>query len=190
MTRYKILVKGYAKKTPDGWRASSTATLVQQGEINIVVDPGINREALLKALEENNLKTEDIDWVLATHYHPDHIFLDSVFPRAKLLDDGSIYDGDKIYRHGGKIPGTNLEILKTPGHAYEHCALIVPTKTEGKIGIAGDVFWWTEDEEQVLDVNHDDPFVMDREALIASRKKLLNLCDVIIPGHGNPMKVM
>jgi glyoxylase-like metal-dependent hydrolase (beta-lactamase superfamily II) len=34
-----------------------------------------------------------------------------------------------------------------------------------------------------------DPFVKDEEALLASRKKILKIADIIIPGHGKPFKV-
>ena len=52
----KVLIKGYAKKTKDGWLASSTTALIEDSGKKIIVDPGINKELLLKKLQEEKLK--------------------------------------------------------------------------------------------------------------------------------------
>ena len=72
----------------------------------------------------------------------------------------------------------------------EHCSLIVNTE-KGIYAVAGDVFWWLENEKQEVDINKldGDPERMDMKKLIASRKKLLELADYIIPGHGDIYKV-
>jgi len=41
MAKVKVLIEGYAKKTKDGWLASSTATLIKDDDKNIIVDPGV-----------------------------------------------------------------------------------------------------------------------------------------------------
>jgi len=38
-------------------------------------------------------------------------------------------------------------------------------------------------------MNRKDPFVKDKVALMNSRKKLLEIADYIIPGHGKMFKV-
>lgn len=192
MAKVKVLIEGYAKKIESGWLASSTTTLVQEKGLNIIIDPGINRKLLLEKFLEEGLKTEDIDYVLMTHSHPDHNYLSAIFGNAKALDDGLIYDNDKETEHNGKVPGTDLEILLTPGHEKFHASLVVPTE-RGIIVVAGDVFWWGDDEEQKTDrgslMKHEDPFVKDEEALMNSRRKLLEIADYIIPGHGKIFKV-
>lgn len=192
MAKVKVLIGGYAKKTKDGWVASSTAVLVQERGLNIIVDPGINRKLLLGKLSSEGLKLEDIDFVLMTHFHPDHNYLSGIFSKAKALDEELVYDEDKEYEHGGKVPGTNLKIIPTPGHEKFHASLIVPTK-KGIIVVAGDVFWWADEEKQntsSLDVllKHKDPYVKDKKALEKSRKKILKIADWIIPGHGKMFK--
>lgn len=192
MAKVKVLIEGYAKKIEGGWLASSTTTLVQEKGLNIIIDPGINRKLLLEKFLEEGLKTEDIDYVLMTHSHPDHNYLSAIFENAKALDDGLIYDNDKETEHNGKVPGTDLEILLTPGHEKFHASLVVPTE-KGIVVVAGDVFWWGDDEEQKTDrgslMKHEDPFVKDEEALMNSRRKLLEIADYIIPGHGKIFKV-
>lgn len=183
MAEVKVLIEGYARETKTGWGASSTVTLIRDSGKNIIVDPGINRKLLLKRLKEEKLSPKDIDIVFLTHYHPDHALLAGIFENALVADGDTIYEEDKETSYENVIPGTNLTAIKTPGHAYEHFSLLAETK-EGKIIIAGDVFWWTEDQEQKIDINQDDPFTKDRAALVKSRKELLKIADLIIPGHG------
>ena len=67
------------------------------------------------------------------------------------------------------------------------------TEDKGKIAIVGDVFWWEDDEEHKTDfeslMNHKDPYVKNEEQLKQSRKRVLELADYIIPGHGEMFKV-
>lgn len=192
MAKVKVLIEGYAKKTKTGWIASSTTTLVQEKGLNIIVDPGKNRKLLLEKLSQEGLKPEDIDYVLMTHFHPDHNYLLAIFSEAKALDDELIYDSDGEYEHGGKVPGTGLRIMQTPGHEKFHGSLVVPTE-KGAIVIAGDVFWWADEEKQDIPsvealMKHKDPFVKDEKALGKSRRKVLKIADWIIPGHGKMFK--
>ncbi len=196
MASFKILIEGYAKKLEDGWKASSTTVLIKDSGKNILADPGINKPLLLERLKEEGLTPEDIDIVFLTHYHPDHIFLAALFDKALALDGDIIYEKDILREFKDKIPGTNVEVVLTPGHAHEHASLVFET-SQGKVAVAGDVFWWTDEEEQKTDeiqelIKKPDPFVKDIKALQESRKILLREADFIIPGHGkmfkNPLK--
>jgi len=61
------------------------------------------------------------------------------------------------------------------------------------VAIVSDVFWWSDEEEQKTDkeslMNHEDPYVKNKEELMKSRKKVLEIADYIIPGHGKMFKV-
>lgn len=192
MNTVKILVEGNAKENQNNWVASSTVTLIKADGKNIIVDPGCNREKLLKSLKNNNLKTGDIDFVFITHNHTDHILLAGVFENAKIIDNSEIYDDDKITEHKNIIPGTNLKIIQTPGHDQFHCSLVVDT-SDGIYIIAGDVFWWMNEKRQKLECNdlvhHPDPYAKDLKVLQNSRKKILKLANFVIPGHGKLFKV-
>lgn len=193
MAEVKILIEGYAKKIENGWLANSTVALIKSNDKNIIVDPGCNRSKLIEALSKNDLKTSDIDFVLLTHTHTDHALLAGIFENAKVLNDTEVYDNDNQIEHNGKIPGTDLEIIPTPGHDQFHCSLIVNDNKLGKVVVAGDLFWWRDDEEQETNnknlLNHEDPYVKDKTLLKNSRKKVLVLADYIIPGHGKMWKV-
>lgn len=196
MSKVKVLIEGYAKKTKEGWLASSSTTLIEDSGRKVIVDPGINRELLLEKLRAEGLTPNDIDIVFMTHYHPDHMFLTSMFEKAVVVDGDTVYKKDDETGYEGKVSGTNLEVVLTPGHAHEHAVLVANTD-KGKIVVAADVFWWNDQEKQQTDdvetlINKEDPFTKDWEALKASRRKVLELADWIIPGHGkmfrNPKK--
>lgn len=190
MSEIKVLIEGYARQTQEGWVANSTVVLIKSNNRNIIVDPGFDREKLLNALEKESLKISDIDYVFLTHGHIDHSLLAGIFKNAKIIDELYIYQKDAIIKHNGIIPDTDLKVIRTPGHKEEHCSLIVKTD-EGVYAMAGDVFWWMEGEKQELDINKPDgdPEHMDLEKLIASRKKILEIADYIIPGHGKMFRV-
>ena len=194
MAEVKILIEGYSRTEGDAEAASCTTTLIKENNLNIIVDPGMNRKLLLSALKKENLSVKDINYVILTHTHIDHCLLAGIFENAIILDDISSYTFDgKIRGHDGKVPGTDIEIIKTPGHDQFHCSIVVDTKDLGKVVIAADVIWWQDDEEQKTDresiMNHIDPYMKNEKQLIESRNKILEIADYIIPGHGKMFKV-
>lgn len=190
MNTIYVLIEGYAKVTETGWIASGTSTLVitALGE-HILVDPGANREKLLQKLKEKGLQVDDIEYIFLTHLHLDHSLLMGIFPKATIINFEALTFGEKGTLVGETIPNTNIKILKTPGHEYAGASLLVPTK-DGVVGIVGDIFWWEEGEEQNINENKPDDFATDMNTLIQSRKKVLQLVDWIIPGHGKMIKVI
>lgn len=184
MNEVKVLIEGYAKQIENGWIASSTVTLIQADGKNIIVDPGCNRQKLLQELEKSNLKTTDIDFVVLTHSHTDHSLLCGIFENAKVLNSYEIYTNDEQIEHQGKIQNTPLQIIETPGHSEDGISLIVKAD-DGTYAIVGDVFWWMDNEKQKVDIERpDQAHKGDINGLIESRKKILEIADFIIPGHG------
>jgi len=194
MTELKVLIQGYAKSFKDHELAYCSTVLIKEGKLNIIIDPGMNKQLLLKALKKEKISPTNVNYVILTHYHLDHSLLTGIFNKAKVLDDTAIYSFDgKIEEHKGKIPGTNIKLIKTPGHDPFHCSVLVKTKKSGNIVISGDIFWWPESVEQKIDIksliNLKDPYMKDKKQLIESRKKVLKIADFIIPGHGKMFKV-
>jgi len=192
MAKVKVLIEGYDKKSPGcAWHAAPTVILVQDRGLNIIIDPGNNRELLLRKLKKEGLKPDDINYVLITHWHVDHSLLVGIFPKAKILDNELIYIGDTAKKHKGVIPETKLKIVSTFGHDLLDCSLLVSTD-KVLVAIVGDLFWWSEGEKQKIDekslLNLEDSYVKDKKALLKSRKKILEIADWIIPGHGKMFK--
>lgn len=191
MAEVKVLVEGYAKQLENGWRCSSTSTLIKSNKNNIVVDPGCNRKKLLEALNKEELKIEDIDYIALTHGHLDHSLLTGMFTKAKVISfESLLYTGDLMLDVEEDML-KDIKIIKTPGHCSEHLSYLVNTKN-GKIVMSGDVFWWVDEDAQVVNINKEDdshPAELNMPELIKSRKKLLEIADYIIPGHGDMFKV-
>jgi len=140
MAETKILVQGYAREQNGIWFASPSTVLIKDQGLNILADPGSNKNLLLKALEKENLAPEDIDLVFLTHHHLDHSLNIRLFPEKDICDGSTINTGDKIVEYSGRIPGTSIQVIPTPGHTPDHFSLLVKTK-KGRVVVAGDVFW-------------------------------------------------
>lgn len=194
MTEVKILIEGYVKKLTDGWLASPSTVLIKDHGFIILVDPGSNKKLLLEKLTKENLKPNDIDMIFLTHHHLDHTLNIRIFPACDVLLDGDkMNETDRIFSYSDNIPKTSIKVISTPGHTLEHASLLAETAM-GKVVIAGDLFWWLDGEEQKTDyeslMSHKDPGgAKDENALRESRKRILEIADYIIPGHGKMFKV-
>jgi len=192
LAKLTILVEGYARDGKDYFEASPTTVLVEDCGKRVLVDPGCNKELLVAAFKKENISMSEVDYIFLTHTHLDHFLNIRLFPKLDVLDGGTIFRGDKEYSFSKFLPGTKIEVVRTPGHSFEHVALLVWTDS-GVVAIAGDVFWWVDGEQKtdlksLLTIN--DPYLHDSKELLKSRKLLLEKSDFIIPGHGKMFKVL
>ena len=148
----------------EGLMADSNSYLIDNADSDseydyILVDAGTGEtEAYLYAkLEEIGINQEDIDLIVNTHCHFDHVGGNIFFPNAKVAihkdDAESLRDpsseltvsslfGSQIRRHdvdieleeGDKI--ANFEVLHTPGHSKGGLSLY-----DGEILICGDTIF-------------------------------------------------
>jgi len=167
----------------------STVTLVRDGEMVMVVDPGIlpSQQVLIDALSKEGLTVNDVNMVCITHSHLDHYRNLGMFPKAKVLEYYGVWDGNTVVTWSERIT-ENIKAIHTPGHDYSSITLIVKTgqesQTPGVVAICGDVFWRKNYMEDV----YDDVFASNPEKLKDSRNTVLSMADWIIPGHGSAYK--
>jgi glyoxylase-like metal-dependent hydrolase (beta-lactamase superfamily II) len=188
MTEVKVLVEGYFRNiSKTRCRAGATIALVRDEGKNILVDTGNpgDKGKIITALKKMNLKPNDIDVVIITHFHPDHVGCNYLFEKAKFLVPGvtfwdDIFDRDQKNQELGK----NLKLIRTPGHSEDSATLLVKTKS-GVVACAGDLFWFEGDENTEL-MEED---CSDKKLFYVNRKKILKIADFIIPGHGKMFKV-
>jgi glyoxylase-like metal-dependent hydrolase (beta-lactamase superfamily II) len=186
MAEVKILIKGYtnADSLEEGEeeRSCSTSTLIKDKDIVMVTDPGVleSQQVLIDALKKENLNIEDVNIVCLTHSHIDHYRNVGMFPKAKVLEFYGIWDKNTVDAWDEQFT-KDIKIIKTPGHAYTSITLLVKTE-KGIIAIVGDVFWKENFPEK-------DEYADEPKILKESRKKVLELADYIIPGHGGMFKV-
>ncbi|MEV0649412.1 MBL fold metallo-hydrolase [Phytomonospora sp. NPDC050363] len=175
---YTILSTGYTLSTGPG--VAATVSLITEGDLRIVFDPGMvaSRSKILDPLAALGLSPDDITDVVLSHHHPDNTVNAGMFAKARVHDHKAIYraDGWEDREAEGYEFTPSLRLLATPGHSPEDITLLAGT-AEGVVAFAGDL-WWRPNGPA------DDPVAPDRELLRASRRRVLGLADVIVPGHG------
>ncbi|MBI2543326.1 MAG: MBL fold metallo-hydrolase [Candidatus Aenigmarchaeota archaeon] len=187
MAEVKILFEGYSKEENGKVRANCTITLIKS-EKNVLVDTGVpgDAEKIIAKLKEEGLTHEDIDIVVYTHGHPDHIGNVGMFPSAKIISFGDVNYRDEFefFEYNYKI-NDEIEVIKTPGHTAYDISVIVKI-LEGIVVVSGDCF---ENENDNEETELSKPWSHDWESHLKSRKKILELADYIVPGHGKMFKV-
>lgn len=189
MYEVHVLFVGYCRPTNGGMLANCTCTLVK-GPKNIIVDTMTpwDSEALVKAINDHGLEVKDIDYVVSTHGHSDHVGNNNLFLKAQHLVGRCVsykqtyYDDNKFFNSDGVYAiNNNIQIVSTPGHTLVDVSVIVQTAQE-TFGIVGDLF---ENEDDIMDesiwlnAGSENP-----DSQKKNRKMIMELVDWIIPGHG------
>lgn len=175
--RFDILLAG--SPGPD---TVSTCSLVREGEVVIVIDPGLapSQGAILDPLARLGLAATDVTDVVISHHHPDHTLNVGLFPRARVHDHWAIYDfagrWDDVDCEG-RVLSPSVALIRTPGHSAEDLSTVAGTP-DGAVVFTH--LWWT-DAKPV-----EDPYAPDPALLHASRARVLAFADIIVPGHGAP----
>ena len=179
MTSVHLLHAGYA-----GDRVASSVVLVIDGDVRIVVDPGMvaSRSLILDPLAALGVAPELISHVFLSHHHPDHTINVALFPEAEVVDFWARYVGDEWLDHDGDgyRLSANSQLWLTPGHTDEDASLIVAADDAT---YAMTHAWWRGDRTPEID-----PLAADQAALETSRARLLAAADIVIPGHGAPFR--
>lgn len=189
-----------------GFLPISSTTLIR-GNKNIIVDPGnfhVGFYGLLSdSLEQKGLSVDQIDMVVVTHSHLDHMASTHLFPESKLIIHEQeltfardmywpefidaitvdrLADVEYITSDEGIVElCEGVSILPTPGHTPGSISLFVETENKD-IAIIGDVAM-TEEEYKTRDLSHwytEDQIVQINESM--DKIEALDP-DVIIPGH-------
>jgi len=177
--RVHVLHDGYLREGDDGDHVGSSVTLIIDGDVIVVVDPGLvsSRGDVLAALAAHGLTPEAVTDVVFSHHHPDHTVNAALFPAARVHDFWAIYDGDVwISRDAeGAELSPSIRLIATPGHTEQDISTAAATADGVYVCTHA---WWTARGPA------DDPFSPDPAALARSRARILDIATVIIPGHG------
>jgi len=98
-------------------RFGSYVYLIQLKNKNVLIDTGSpeNKKYLLEDLKKLNLNPKDIDIVILTHNHYDHLGGLISFSNSKIY--GSKLDFGKNLLDPKKLKIKGLKIIETPGHS-------------------------------------------------------------------------
>jgi glyoxylase-like metal-dependent hydrolase (beta-lactamase superfamily II) len=166
-------------------RAGGTVTLVLAGGVHVLVDTGgpAERQLIVDALGRRGLAPEQIDYVVCTHGHTDHVGNNSLFPGATFFmgEDRSV--GDRFesldFAVGPVTVADGVQIIATPGHTSEDISVLVTTE-RGVVAIVGDLFENADDDRDQSWVR----FSRDPPRQRRHRAEILSVTDLIVPGHG------
>lgn len=188
-----VLFDGYSRVTETDQLANCTCTLIT-GPQNIIVDTmtAWDGPKLKAALETHKLTPDDINWVVCTHGHSDHVGSNYLFQTAKHIVGFCYSYKDCYFAHdfssGQELfIGHGVRVVPTPGHTMQDVTVIVDDPHKGVVAITGDLF---EREEDLRDdsiwkgVGGDDVVLQEK-----NRRKILELARWIVPGHGPMFKV-
>ena len=174
-----VLHEGYVREEEAGDRVGSTVTLITDGGRVIVVDPGLvaGREGLLSALAARGPGPDEVTDVVFSHHHPDHTVNAALFPRAAIHDHWATYRGDLwVSREPGDFElSPSVRLIATPGHTAEDITTLA--STPDGVYACTHAWWGPDGPEQ-------DPLAADQAALEQSRRRILAVASVIVPGHG------
>ena len=211
--RIETLLPGSMISTDQGEIAFCSVNLVEatgsDGRTRrIVIDTGhVGRhQALRQALVSRGLSPSDIDTVVLTHAHWDHVQNVSLFPAARVLLHSAelryaraphpldhatppwttaildrnpiveVTEGDEVAR--------GVTIVEAPGHSPGTLAVAVAT-AEGAAIVTGDAI---QDGRVALEGRNALVF-FDEERANASVRKLVALAEVIYPGHDRAFRI-
>ena len=207
MATIDVVVQGYNYGSDQGRFGFSGIYLVR-GRRNILVDTSHvgRRENLLQGLERLRVALSDIDLVVLTHAHWDHmlnvdLFRDTPIMLSKTELDyahaphpedwatpgyaGAILDRHKVQTVGeGQEIDEGVWVMETPGHTWGSVTVAVQL-SDGVAGIVGDAV-----PNAVSAVRRVPYLIFGTEAdARASAEKILNGCRLLYPGHDRPFEV-
>jgi glyoxylase-like metal-dependent hydrolase (beta-lactamase superfamily II) len=175
--RVDVLLDGSLTSTGGG--VASTCSLVRDADRVIIVDPGMasGASAILDPLAIAGLRPEDVTDVVLSHHHPDHTLYAGLFPNAAVHDHWAIYRGTQWEDSecDGRVLTSSVQLARTPGHTAEDLVLIAGTPD----GVVVTTHSWFH-----ADSGPEDEGPEDLEQLRASRRAILDVADMIVPGHG------
>jgi glyoxylase-like metal-dependent hydrolase (beta-lactamase superfamily II) len=175
---FHVLFAGYV-----GDRVAGTVSFVRDGNIRVIIDPGMVPEpaAILRPLESLVDSPVRITDVVFSHHHPDHTLNAALFPMARVHDFWAIYRSDiwESRPADGFALSPSIRLIETPGHTPQDITTIVST-SDGVVAFTH--LWWSADGPA------EDPLASDPSALHRNRARVLEVAGLIVPGHGPPFK--
>lgn len=157
----------------------------------LLIDPGfapyngVGKDLISKrwieindALQPLSLSPKDISWIHLTHNHIDHTFF-----KDRFLNLGA----QLLKRPEGDL--SSLKIVDTPGHSPDSKSILFLNQEKRRIAIVGDAII-NESYFRANQVYLANGYTQEEIALTRrSMKKIAELTDIVIPGHGPEFKV-
>lgn len=200
--QYDVLVPGSSLAFQGGFFGISSIVLVESGGKRALFDcgHGVTRRMLREALTKRGIGLDDIDLLVFSHGHFDHVLNLDLFPKAPILmsrderdyvekpfaDDPATprylpelltpRDVQLINGEAEILPGVTM--FPTPGHAPGHISLELATD-EGPVVLAADALKTAREATTGIPDMEIDPQKRGK----ASIQEILKRGRTIVPGH-------
>ena len=206
--RMELIFSGFPGKLASGYMGWSAVVYLESGGQKILFDTGGpgKRKDIRKRLEELGVAAEDIDILVLSHFHDDHVYNYDYFKKARILlhakeaewvlsdpDDFPIpkYLYPEVVKTGRlELITKDVEIapgvqtLHSPGHTAGCMALVLREPEKPVIILAGDaVKNIAELASGKVDMTWDD------EASARSITKIREIAEIVVPGHDRLLQV-
>jgi glyoxylase-like metal-dependent hydrolase (beta-lactamase superfamily II) len=166
-------------------QASSTVSLISDEKYNIIMDTGLPGEGkkIVRELSNLGLKIQNINIVINTHLHGDHIGNNALFMNAKFIAHEKEFPArlNNVEVISGEYRiNENIKIIETPGHTRGSISIVAYNPEEEKTYvIAGDALPIKDNYKQWVPPGIN----FNPKIALASMKKIVDLADKVIPGH-------
>lgn len=205
--KFDVVFDGFPGKSERGYLGWSSAVLLKGERLGMFDTAGINdRVELVSRLRARGLSPNDIDYVVASHFHFDHVGNLPLFPRATL------YLHENEIHHAGQSPQIDLAVPEelyqslrgsdrltvlhgesgsVEGHRWIH----TPGHTPGSVSLSvhhdGGVWIFASDAvKNLLEARTGEVWMtLDQEQSRNSISKIVREADWIIPGHDRVLRV-
>ncbi|KAM7536526.1 hypothetical protein Aperf_G00000083655 [Anoplocephala perfoliata] len=194
MNPYRVIVcrEGFSNQVDDKLLSAACTITLLSGPFNILIDPGSPCDgSLVKSiLSEHNLKPDDVNYVICSHGHVDHIGNLVDFPGATIIvgtdimKDG-IFEKIRISHDNPYVIDDNVRVIFTPGHTHQDVSIVAKVPDFGTVAVCGDLF---ENECDRSDPKLWKDNSLNPELQETSRSLILSFADYIVPGHGAMFK--
>jgi glyoxylase-like metal-dependent hydrolase (beta-lactamase superfamily II) len=207
MPQIDLVLEGWSVNLDQGRAAFCGVTLIR-GTKNILVDVAHvgRRSMLVDSLRRLGLEPSDIDTVVLTHSHWDHILNADVFKNAEFLlhpweieyakaphpDDWATPDytwtilercNVREIQEGDEVDD-GVGVILTPGHTRGSISLVVQ-QGNGQVVICGDAL---PTAQTALD---ECPYLVfwDIDDARRSARKIIEAGEILYPGHDRPFRI-
>lgn len=203
----KVIFQGFPGKMTRGYMSWSSVVYVESANKKLVYDTGgfVERSELPVRFEKFGIDLNDIDILVLSHFHHDHVINFDYFPNARILmhekevqwlktkpSDWAVpnYLFPAVQQTGRlEIVSEDREILPgvstllSPGHTPGLMALVLDEKDKTTV-IAGDA---VKNVKEFISGKVD--MSLDNTASANSIKKIREIGDIVIPGHDRVIEV-
>jgi len=186
MVNVDILAIGNFERDENGdvFNAHSTSTLIRSEDKMIVVDTSTEymRPAIKTSFKQIGVFPKDVNIVVLTHLHHDHVGNNDMFPNAEIMVHSAEENEISTARTFDKDIQLTKEVrlVHTPGHTKGSTSVFIDG--EIRYAIAGDAIPRQGNYEKMFP-----PFVnYDEKVALESIKSISKYAEIIVPGHDPP----